>query len=112
MAPTPDMVSTVRSGRPGRPRQRPAKLQADRGSDYRRRRAECRARSIAPRIARRGIETSARLGKHRWVVERTLAWFTQFRRLAIRHERRADIHLAFKKLAAAMICMNQIKRFC
>lgn len=112
MAPTLDMVAPVRSGRPGRPRQRPAKLQADKGYDYRRCRTECRERSITPRIARHGIETSARLGKHRWVVERTVARFARFRRLATRCERRADIHIALTKLAAAMICMNQIIRFC
>ena len=32
---------------------------------------------------------SDRLGRHRWVVERTLAWLARFRRLTIRHERRA-----------------------
>ena len=31
------------------------------------------ARHIQHRIARRGIESSQRLGRHRWVVERTLA---------------------------------------
>jgi hypothetical protein len=36
----------------------------------------------------------------------------RFRRLALRNERRADIHLAFATLAAALICLNQIRRFC
>src|SRR5215469_4514707 len=31
------------------------------------------------------------LGRWRWVVERTFAWFNQFRRLRIRYEKRADI---------------------
>ncbi len=35
----------------------------------------------------------------------------RFRRLAIRYERRADIHLAFTTLAAALICVSQIARF-
>lgn len=43
-----------------------------------------RKRGITPRIARRGLEDSSRLGRHRWVVERTLAWLARFRRLAIR----------------------------
>jgi transposase len=50
---------------------------------------------IACRIARIGREWSTRLGRHRWVVERTLAWLNRMRRLAIRYERRADIHDAF-----------------
>ncbi len=57
-----------------------------------------------PRIARRGVETSERLGRHRWIVERTLAWLNRFRRLAIRYERRADIHQAFLSLGCALIC--------
>ena len=59
-----------------------------------------------------GVERSDRLGRHRWVVERTLAWLARFRRLTIRYERRADIHWAFTSLACSLICLNQIKRFC
>jgi transposase len=45
-------------------------------------------------------------------VERTLAWLNRFRRLTVRYERRADIHLAFTTLARALACLNQIGRFC
>ena len=96
----------------GRPRKRPRKLRADKAYDHRRFRVECRARSIRPCIARRGVETSERLGRHRWVVERTLAWLNRFRRLAIRYELRADIHEAFVILGCSLICLNQIRRFC
>lgn len=65
-----------------------------------------------PRIARRTVDSSERLGRHRWVVERTLAWLNRFRRLTVRYERRADIHEAFIILGCALICINQIKRFC
>jgi len=112
LAPTLDAVPGVRSGRRGRPRRRPAKPHADKGYDHRRCRRECRARGVRPRIARRGIENSQRLGRHRWVVERTLAWLARFRRLAVRYERRADIHLAFSTLGCALVCLNQIRRFC
>jgi IS5 family transposase len=112
LAPTLDAIPPVRSGKQGRPRRRPAKLHADKGYDHRRCRRECRQRGIVPRIARRGIESSQRLGRHRWVVERTLAWLARFRRLAIRYERRADIHLAFTTLGCALVCLNQVRRFC
>jgi IS5 family transposase len=112
LAPTLDAVPGLRSGRRGRPRCRPGKLHADKGYDHRRCRRECRDRGITPRIARRGIESSAHLGRHRWVVERTFAWLARFRRLTVRYERRADIHLAFTTLACALICMGQIRRFC
>jgi hypothetical protein len=108
-----DAIPGVRSGKPGRPRTRPAKLRADEGCDGRRCRAERRARSITPRIARRGVETSARLGRHRvrsLAVERTSARSAPRRRLATRHERSADIHMAPTKPAAAIITMNEIRR--
>ena len=112
LAPTLDAVPPVRSGKRGRPRRRPAKLHADKAYDNRRCRRECRERGITPRIARRGVESGQRLGRHRWVVERTLAWLARFRRLAVRYERRADIHLAFTTLGCALVCLNQIRRFC
>lgn len=68
---------------------------------------------IQHRIARRGIESSQRLGRHMWIVERTLAWFAQFRRLVIRYDRRRDIHLAFSTLVAVLIVWRSIERwFC
>nr|WP_244435319.1 IS5 family transposase [Methylobacterium sp. B34] len=112
MAPTLDAIPPVRNGRRGRPRHRPDKLHADKAYDAQPRRHECRARGIVPRIARRGIDSSERLGRHRWVVERTHAWFNRFRRLPVRYERRADIYEAFTSLAASLITLNQIRRFC
>jgi transposase len=78
-------------GRPGRPRKRPAKLHADKGYDFPTCRRALRRRGISPRIARRGIESSTRLGRHRWKVERSLAWLLGCRRLTVRYERRADL---------------------
>jgi transposase len=108
---TLDAIPPVQ-GRRGRPRRRPYKLHADKAYDHRRCRRECRARGIIPRIARCGIDSSEKLGRHRWKVERTLAWLAQFRRLAIRYDRRADVHLAFATLACAIICFRQLKRLC
>jgi transposase len=62
----------------------------------------------APRIARRGIESRERLGRHRWVVERTLSWLNRFRRLKVRYERRADIHHAFLSLGCALVCWRAL----
>ena len=111
LAPTLDAVPPIRSGRRGRPRRRPGKLHADKGYDHRSCRADCRRRGIVPRIARRGVESGERLGRHRWKVERTLAWLNRFRRLTVRYERREDIHLAFTTLGCALVCLNQIRRF-
>jgi IS5 family transposase len=97
----------------GRPRKRPDKLHADKGYDSKKNRATLRQRGITPRIARKGIESKERLGRHRWVVERTHSWLNRFRRLKIRYERRADIHEAFLKIGCALICSHLLERgFC
>jgi transposase len=67
-------------------------------------------RGITPRIARRGIESSQRLGRHRYVVERSLAWLVGYRRLQVRYERRADILLGFVHLACALICLKSLNQ--
>ena len=94
----------------GRRRKRPAKVHADKGYDIPRCRQALRRRHIRVRIARKGIDSSARLGRHRWVVERTLAWLNRYRRLTVRYERRADIHQAFLTLGCCLICFNTLQR--
>jgi IS5 family transposase len=105
-----DMLDAIPAigGKPGRPRSRPEKCHADKGYDYLRCRVACRRRKISPRIARRGVEGSEKLGKHRWVVERSFAWLNRFRRLTIRYERRADIHRALTSLACSIIRLRTL----
>jgi hypothetical protein len=107
-----DAVPPVKGprSRPGRPRTRPAKLHLDKAYDDPRRRRALRQRGITPRIARRGIESSQRLGRHRFVVERSLAWLVGHRRLQVGYERRADVLLGFMYLACALICVNSLSR--
>ena len=93
-------------GRRGRPPRLPRRLHADKGFDAAWCRRWLRAKGVIPRIARRGIESSERLGRFRWVVERTQAWWLGCRRLQVRYERRDDIVLAFADLAAAIICLR------
>ena len=69
-----------------------------------------RQRGITPRIARRGIESSERLGRHRWIVERTNAWILAYRRLTIRFDRQTASVLAFLHLACALICLRFLQR--
>lgn len=112
MLETVDAVEGVGAGR-GRPRRRPEKLHADKAYDDQALRKELRQRGIVPRIARRGVESSARLGRHRWVVERTISWQQGFRRLRVRDEKRDDIHEALVHVANAMICWGRINgHFC
>ncbi len=69
-----------------------------------------RGRGIVPRIARKGIESGERLGRYRWVIERTIAWFTGYRRLTIRYERKASHFAAFLTLGAAITCYKKLAK--
>ena len=93
-------------GRPGRPRKRPAKLHADKAYDSTHLRRALGSRGITPRIARRGIDSSERLGRYRWVVERSLSWLLGCRRLGVRYERRADLLHGLLHLACALVCLR------
>ncbi|GIF02159.1 transposase [Paractinoplanes rishiriensis] len=59
---------------------------------------------------RKGIESSQRLGRHRYVIERCLEWTTRFRRLARRYERKASHFLGYLRLACAVICYRRADR--
>ena len=94
----------------GRRRRRPGKVHADKAYDHRRCRAYLRRRGIRSRIARRRIESSARLGRHRWTIERTGAWLCGFRRLRIRYERSSERFYALVLLACSVICFNALRQ--
>ncbi|MGY2115995.1 transposase [Nocardia gipuzkoensis] len=55
-------------------RRRPGKLHADKAYDQPEPRRWIRHRGMSVRIARKGIESTERLGRHRWVIERTISW--------------------------------------
>jgi transposase len=93
-------------GKRGRPKRRPQKLLGDRAYDSRRHRRELHRRRISPRLARRKTTHGSGLGKERWVVERTISWLHQFRRLRVRYDRRDEIHEAFLILGACLICLR------
>jgi transposase len=106
-----DAIPPLKTGRRGRPRHRPDKAHADKGYDYRKCRAACRRRKIQHRIARKVIESKETLGRHRWVIERTLAWLARFRRLTIRYERLPAMHQAGLHIGCALICFMFLQRF-
>jgi transposase len=49
------------------------------------------------------------LGRRRWVVERTISWLHQHRRLRVRYERRGDIHDALVSIGCCLICFKQLQ---
>lgn len=93
------------AGKPGRPKQRPEAVVADKAFDCQALRDLLRWLGIEPHIPRRG-DGEHGLGRLRWFIERTLSWLHQFRRLRIRWDRSPDIHQAFLSLAAAVICFR------
>jgi transposase len=108
MVPLVDAIPPVR-GRRGRPRRRPRKLYGDRAYHSGAKRRQLRRRHIQPRIAARESEHGSGLGSKRWVVERTIAWLHQYRRLRVRYERRADIHEAFLAIGCSLICLKLLQ---
>ena len=102
-------IPRIRSRR-GPRRFRPAKLHADKAYDIDHLRHWLRHRGTIPRISRKGIDSSDRLGPHRWVVERTISWLTGYRRLAIRYERHALNYCAFTTLAATLTCFKRLTK--
>ena len=74
---------------------KPRKLHADKAYDRPDLRKWLRGKRIGVRIARKGVESRERLGRHRWVIERTMSWLTGYRRLNHRYERHPRNYLAF-----------------
>lgn len=105
-----DAAPAIKGGGRGRPRRRPEKLHADKGYDNRRCRSYLHRRGIKVRIARRGIESKDKLGAHRWVVERTVSWLLNHKRLGLRYDRSEQTMTALLKLACAVICFKILKR--
>jgi len=103
-------IPAIRS-RFGPRRRRPGRLRADKAYHSADALAWLRARGIVPRIARPGIESSERLGRHRWKIERTIAWLFGHRRLTVRYERKGDHFTAFLGLAAALTCYKKLTQW-
>ena len=109
-------LAEVRVPRPkGRPRQKPKRVIADRGYDSDPRRERLKKRGIeliAPyrknnQERRHEDGRKLRRYKRRWIVERTNAWFGQFRRLLVRHEHLLSTYYAFFYLACFWITLRR-----
>ncbi|MFM9446853.1 transposase [Streptomyces acidiscabies] len=67
----------------------------DKGYDSSSHHEELRKRRILPVISRKGSPNIKGLGELRYAVEQTFALLHQFKRLAVRWERRTGLHDAF-----------------
>jgi len=100
MRPLPDAHGTIWH--------RPAVAQADRGYGYCQVILPLMLRGTDPLIPLVHDQTpGSGLGKIRFVVERTLSWFKDFRRIRGCVERFGNHLQAFHDLAAALICLNR-----
>ncbi|WP_307037787.1 transposase [Streptomyces canus] len=102
-------IPAVRSRR-GPRRRRPVKLRADKAYFSAEHLTWLRERGLVPRTARPGIESSERLGRHRWKIERSVAWLFGYRRLTVRYERKGSHFLVFLGLAAALTCYKKLAK--
>jgi transposase len=94
------------TGKPGRPKELPDELYADRGYDSEATRWILAWLGIEPHIAKRRTPHGSGLGKVRWVVERTISWLKGLRRIRIRYDRLAVVQDAWNTLAACAICFR------
>ena len=113
LLPLIDAIPPIR-GVAGAPLTRPPEVIADRGYDSDPHRQQLSGQGIRPTIARRNTGHGSGLGVFRWVIERTLSWLHQARRLRVRYEKTAAIHEAFVKLRCGMICFSLLysEAFC
>jgi transposase len=102
-------IPAVRSRRGSR-RRRPGKLRADKAYFSAEHLAWLRERGLVVRIARPGIESGERLGRHRWKIERSIAWLFGYCRLTVRYERKGSHFLALLGLAAALTCYKKLAK--
>jgi transposase len=90
----------------GRPRIKPKALQGDAAYGC----ATLAALGIRPMLKPLGKSHphGSGLGKTRYVLERTLSWFGNFRRLKLCYERWGTHFQAFHELAAAILCAKRL----
>lgn len=93
-------------GKPGPKREKPERLQGDRGYASKPLQKLLRWLDIVPELAQRNTPHGSGLGKTRWVVERTHAFLHSFGRLRRRLDRLAEIQTAFLTLACGLICLR------
>lgn len=109
-----DMLDSIPpcGGERGRPRRRPKSFQGDAAYGTLEIIAEVVRRRVQSVLAPYGStqrDHGSGLGKTRYVVERTLSWLGNFRRLKLCYERFGDHFQAFHELAACLICANRIE---
>jgi transposase len=106
-----DAMPAVRGPR-GRPRRRPGSILGDRAYGTAEMIALVVSLGIFSFLAPRGDPThGSGLGVLRYVVERTLAGFSQFRRIRLCDDRRPEHFQAFHDLAACCLIATRLRQY-
>ena len=96
----------------GRPRRNPEAILGDRAYGTKEMIALVEGMGIESLLARRSDNThGSGLGVLRYVVERTLACFSHFRRIRLCYERSGAHFQAFHELAASLLVCSRLKPF-
>ncbi len=104
-----DSIPPVRTPRGG-VRYKPKAALGDRAYGTARIIAEVAERRIASLLApRNSREHGSGLGKVRYVIERTMSWMGNYRRLRTCYEQTGQHWQAMNELAACIICANRIR---
>lgn len=110
-----DALPPVRRAGSGAPRYKPGDAVADAAYGHKGIIRQVVERRIRPLLAPRGtpghpVEHGSGLGKVRYVIERSLAWLANFRRIAQCYERTGAAWQAFNELACCVICDQRIRK--
>lgn len=89
----------------------PAELMGDRGYGFPHIIEIVILYGIVSKLSPRGKDKphGSGLGERRYVVERTMSWWTHFRRINFCYERSREHFQGLHDLAAAVICANKLK---
>lgn len=100
------------------PRKKPNLLLADKGYDGKTFRKSLRKRGIKANIPERTFKKrrkrgrplsySKKIGKQRYVVERTNGWLKSFRRVHFRYDKQVASFRAFVLLACIVVCVRRL----
>ncbi len=100
--------------RRGRPRNKPVRIVADKGYDSDPLRRRLRQRGIELIVPYRKYKREKpfadgrklRRYRRRWKIERTNAWFGNYRRLVVRYDRLLSVYQGFFHMACLMITVR------
>jgi hypothetical protein len=108
-----DTMPPVKMPGPGAPRYKPRSVVGDAGYGFDHIIPQVIERRIRPLLAPRGkaghpVAHGSGLGRVRYVVERTIAWLANFRRINHCYERTGRAWQAFNELACCVICAGKL----